>query len=356
MVSCLSKPRPNWASFERREELAGLGHLAADDLQRGVPGIERLDLVLVEPADLDAPVAVHVPRERRQRAGDQLGEGRLARAVDAQQADAVVGVEAQVEPAQHRRAVVADRDALEPQQRRRQRPWRRGQGEGRDPVLHHRRDRLELGQPLQPALGLGGLGRLGAEAVDEGLQVRPLGLLLGAHGRLQPQLLGAALLEVVVAAGVEVELAAGQMQGGVHLVEQLAVVADHQGGVRILLQPRLEPERAFQVEVIGGLVEQQQVGLGEQRRGQGHAHAPAAGELGHGAGEVFVGEAQAAQDLGGARRRPVRADLGQAGVELAQPLGRRGVELAGQPVALDVGGEHGVEQGRGRRRVLLVDR
>ena len=79
----------------------------------------------------------------------------------------------------------------------------------------------------------------------------------------------------------------------------------------IFLQPRLEPERAFEVEIVGRLVEQQQVGLGEQGRGQRHAHAPAAGELRHRPGQVGVGEAEAAQDFGGARRRPVGVDLDQ---------------------------------------------
>ncbi len=65
------------------------------------------------------------------------------------------------------------------------------------------------------------------------------------------------------------------------------------GGVRVLLQARLQPQGAFQVEIVGRFVEQQQVGLGEQGRGQGHPHAPAAGELGHRPGQVVAGEAQA---------------------------------------------------------------
>ena len=68
------------------------------------------------------------------------------------------------------------------------------------------------------------------------------------------------------------------------------------------LQPRLEPERAFEVEIVGRFVEQQQVGLGEQRGRQRHPHPPAAGELRHRPGQVRRREAQAAQDLGGAGR------------------------------------------------------
>ena len=51
---------------------------------------------------------------------------------------------------------------------------------------------------------------------------------------------------------------------------------DDQHGVRVFRQVGLEPKRAFEVEVVCRLVEQQQVGLREQNGGQGHAHPPAA--------------------------------------------------------------------------------
>ena len=51
--------------------------------------------------------------------------------------------------------------------------------ERQDGLVDHRRDRLHLGQHLEARLGLGRLGRAGAETVDEGLQVgAPLLLLL----------------------------------------------------------------------------------------------------------------------------------------------------------------------------------
>ena len=59
------------------------GHGAADDLQRRVGGVQRLDLVLVEPAHLHPAVAVHLAVHGLQRAGDHLGEGGLAGAIDA---------------------------------------------------------------------------------------------------------------------------------------------------------------------------------------------------------------------------------------------------------------------------------
>ena len=71
------------------------------------------------------------------------------------------------------------------------------------------------------------LGRAGAEAVDEGLQMgAPLLLLLGRLA-LQRLLLAALALEAGIAAGPQGELAAVEMEDVVgDVVEQVAVVAD----------------------------------------------------------------------------------------------------------------------------------
>ncbi len=199
---------PNCASLERRL-VSLLLRRAADDVQRRVGGVERLDLVLVEPADLDAALAVQLPGRDRQGAGDHLGEGGLARPVDAQQADAVVHVQPQVQVAQHRRRVaIADGGVLQPHQRRRQRARRARAGvKGATRSSTDVGDGLQLGQPLDAGLRLGGLAGLGLEAVDEALQVGALGLLLDPGRGLQPRLLRPPPLEVVVAAGVQLQLA-----------------------------------------------------------------------------------------------------------------------------------------------------
>ena len=162
---------------------------AAHNFQRRIGRVERFDLMLMKPADFDAALALHLARLQRQRPGDHLGEGRFAGAVDAEQPDPVVDVEPQIELPQHGLAVVADGGAFELQQGRRQRTGRRRHRERRDALLDHFRDRLELGQALDARLRLRGLARLGAEAVDETLQMRALGVLLGLGGGLQPVLL-----------------------------------------------------------------------------------------------------------------------------------------------------------------------
>ena len=56
-------------------------------------------------------------------------------------------------------------------------------------------------------------------------------------------------------------------------------MADDQDGAAIALEEVLQPHHAFEVEIVGGLVQQQQIGRREQDRRQRHAHAPAAGKF-----------------------------------------------------------------------------
>src|SRR3546814_16239137 len=69
-------------------------------------------------------------------------------------------------------------------------------------LFHHRSDRLHAGQRLQARLGLARLGGLVAQAVDEGLAVAALDLLLGMQGGLPLQVPAAELLEAIVVACV----------------------------------------------------------------------------------------------------------------------------------------------------------
>ncbi len=124
---------------------------------------------------------------------------------------------------------------------------------------------------------------------------------------------------------------------------------DHRAGID--REVVLQPERRFEVEVVGRFVEEQQVGLGEQRGGQGHAHPPAARELAHRGVVLLGGEAEAGQDSGGTGRSRVRVDGEQALVDLGDSdavggcLGRfADFQFVQQRLALDVGVQHPVDQ------------
>ena len=109
--------------------------------------------------------------------------------------------------------------------------------------------------------------------------------------------------------------------------------------------------------MVGRLVEQQKIGLGEQRRGECCAHPPAAGEARERPRLRRLIEAQAVQDGARPRRRRMGADVGEPGLDLGDrggildPLGRRE-----QALALGVGGEHRLARAQIAARSLLRDR
>ena len=120
------------------------------------------------------------------------------------------------------------------------------------------------------------------------------------------------LLEGAVIALVERQLAALEMQNmRGHVVEQIAVMADDDDARRIAREIVDEPERAFEIEIIGRLVEQQQIRLREQHRRQRDAHAPAAGEFRQRAVLRLGVEAEAGRMARRARRRRMGVDIGE---------------------------------------------
>ncbi len=66
-----------------------------------------------------------------------------------------------------------------------------------------------------------------------------------------------------------------------HVVEEVAVVGDRDDRARVLLQELLEPGDRLRVEVVGGLVQQQEVGLLQQEAAERHAADLAAREGAH---------------------------------------------------------------------------
>ena len=108
------------------------------------------------------------------------------------------------------------------------------------------------------------LAGLGLEPIDKGLQVLALCFLLFRRRSIQRLTLGSLPGERRVAAAIKRELAGIDVQDPVDgIVEQVAVMADDDDGSRIARQVIGQPQRAFEVEVVGRLIEQKQIRLGE---------------------------------------------------------------------------------------------
>jgi hypothetical protein len=76
-------------------------------------------------------------------------------------------------------------------------------------------------------------------------------------------------------------------------------MADDDHGTRIIGQVILEPQRTFEIEIIGRLIQQQQIGRGKQCGSECDAHAPAAREFLTRPRLVRGAEAEAVKDGGG---------------------------------------------------------
>ena len=110
-------------------------------------------------------------------------------------------------------------------------------------------------------LGARGQRGLGAEAVDETLEVRDLALLVFPGGQLL-RLVGLALAdEIVVVAVPAPEAFTTQFEhAGAQGIEERAVVRDHEHRAGVAGEVVLKPPQRLKVEVVGRLVEHQQVG------------------------------------------------------------------------------------------------
>ena len=84
------------------------------------------------------------------------------------------------------------------------------------------------------------------------------------------------------------------------IFEEVAVVADDYAGEGSVLQQRFEPFDSGEIEMIGGLVQKQNIRLLDESFGNRQAFFPAAGE--RGGGDFKILKSCAAEGFGGAKR------------------------------------------------------
>ena len=150
-----------------------------------------------------------------------------------------------------------------------------------------------------------------------------------------------------------------------HAVEEIAVVGDEEQRAGVAHEPFLEPQHGVEVEMIGRLVEQQQIRAAHQRLREVEAHPPSAGKASDGLAVPPLGEAQPRQQRRGARAGGVAADLVEAVMQLGEGLTgelradrrsglrrqQRALDFAQFPVAV----EHEFDGRRGGGRRFLRD-
>ena len=248
----------------------------ADGVGHGAFGIE-LFAQLVEIGNLQVAAQANAARVGRVFAEDQLEQRGLADAVGADQADAVTAHDGEIEVAHQTLAPQADAGLA----------GFADQLAGPFAGIHFQSD-------------LAGALAAGCPGLAQGFETADAPFVAGAAGfdaLADPDFfLCPELVELAVGDGLGFELFAahafvgGEVAGeaaqqatiqfddaGGHLVEKAPVVGDDDGG-RPRIDDGFQRLDGLDVEVVGGLVEQQQVGLQGERQGQGGALVLAAGQ------------------------------------------------------------------------------
>ena len=284
------------AAEERTEFL--FGHLergAADVVEHARVGVEHLVLVLREVLADHVVAEFDVAGGGLLHAGEQLDERGFAGAVDAHQRNAVAALDGEARIGEDVLRPIAlgepfgfDNHAAGGRRLR--------EFEVDDRLFLWNLDALDFVEFLNAGLDLLGLGGLRAEAIDKGFEVLDLIALIFVGS----QQLRAALVFLREVFGVvaleDGEALVPDFDGAVDGdVEKIAVVRDEDVAEGIGLQIVLKPVAGFEVEMVGGLVEQQQVGPRQQQLGQRDAHLPAARKFLGVAGPVLFAKAKAGE-------------------------------------------------------------
>ena len=260
-------------------------HLHAADLNEVQPvgdGLPQVFLrveacaVLIHVADLDGFAHGQLTRGERFQADDRLEQRGLADAVRADHADDAVARQREAQIVDEHAVAEGLVDMLGLQHLRPQTRPRRNLDLGEVELLGVARLLLHLIVAFQTGLVLGLTGlRRGTHPFELGLQT--LGQL-GVLGALDLHTLGLGLQIGGVVALVRVQMAAVHLADPLrHIVHEVAVVGHGDDGALILVQELLQPQDRLGVQVVGGLVEQQQIGSLEQQLAQRHTAALAAG-------------------------------------------------------------------------------
>ena len=154
---------------------------------------------------------------------------------------------------------------------------------------------------LEFTLGLGGLTRLGAKAVGKLLEGGDFFSLIFVSSEVL--LFAGRFFDdvLVVVASVAVEFGLGDFNDGTdQLIEKFAVVGDHENGSRVISQIFLKPDEGFEVQMVGGFVEEEKIGFLHEEASEMGAHNPAPAEGAGFAIEIGIAKSETAENLFGA--------------------------------------------------------
>ena len=276
-----------------------LAHIRGDaphQIERGATEVELLDPVLGEIADTGPPRGLDGTTARRQVSRQPAQQGRLSHPVRPQQGDPIAACEDHRDLAQDRPGVVPDGDRVEGHRR----PWQMlglEEVEGETPLRVERLDYLHPFKCLDPALRLPRLARLVTEPIDERLDPRPLATETGGGAPRVLELGRAQPLERTVVPRVDLNAGIADQRDVIDdRVKKLPIMGDQQQRARVASKPRFQPDHRVEVEMIGGLVEKEQLCTRRECAGECRTHPPTAGQRIERLRFISGGESESAQD------------------------------------------------------------
>src|SRR3984885_12494441 len=302
--------------------------------------------MLGEVAHLDAAAERHRTVVRLGRARHQFQQRGLAGAVDAHDAPALPSPYHEVEPIIDDPLAVAllhffQADHIFARARRRQKIEFHGLAAPR------RLDPLDLFQLLDSALHLRGVRGASLEALDEFYFFRQHRLLALELGLLLLLVQRALLFIELVIAGISGQRAAIDLHDlGDDAVHELAIVRGHQQRALIAFQELLQPDQAFEVEMVAGFVQQHGIGTHQQNTRQRDPHLPAARQRADVALHHLLAEAQAREHFARPPLQRVAVQFLEARLHLA--VTRDDIVHVAGPVRIAHGGLELLQLGRHR--------
>ena len=141
---------------------------------------------------------------------------------------------------------------------------------------------LDLFQGTFTAGRLLGLGSVGGETGDELLEFLDLFLFLLVGFLHLPDHQLAGLIPEIIVAGIELDLTVVDVRDiGTYLVQEIPVMGDNDDCIFEVDQELLQPGDGVQVQMVGRLIQQQDIGVAEQGPGQQDLDLLGAGQFAH---------------------------------------------------------------------------
>ena len=286
---------------ERPQDVADLGeHGERRRVGHGLahrPGGIEIVPVRAVVGDPDVVAKFPTPGVQAFLTGDQPDEGGFPGAVRSHEREALAALHDEVHVAED----LVGSEGLGNRAERYEDPpgtRRMRQAQGHPPGLRRHFDPLDLLERADPALDLPRAAGLVPEPVDEAFGPFDLGRLLGGPLAQVGDLGGP--LGFVAAVGARVVAEAAQPDlgdPGHHGVEEVPVVGDQHETPAVTGEEAEQPRSGFDVQIVRGLVEEDEVVRLDQQPGEGDAHLPALAEGLRGTVLVPGRESQAGEDL-----------------------------------------------------------